>query len=217
MPTCKRHSVKVVKDDLLELLVHLLLFPQNHITLPLDRIGLELRVLQNVRDDADGLADVLLECLGIVDGLLTRGVCIEVCAEVLDLELERLLVARLGPLEGHVLEEVRAAVGVAAVHPAAGVHPYADSCSLRVRLALGCDGQAVGQGRDVRHRVLVLGGRAGGRRGDGSEAPQRTLVERQPCKTSGQSPGDEMSTRARIVLGHPPASGMPAHPASTQP
>jgi hypothetical protein len=64
-------GVEVVKDNLLGLLVHLLLFTDDDVALPLDRTGLELRVLQNIADDVDGLADVLLERLGIVHRLLS--------------------------------------------------------------------------------------------------------------------------------------------------
>jgi hypothetical protein len=95
--------VQVVKDDLLELLVHLLLLTKDHVPLPLDGRLVELRVLENVREDVNGLVDVLVERLGVVDSLLAGGVGVEVGAEVLDLELELGLVARLGALEGEVL------------------------------------------------------------------------------------------------------------------
>lgn len=95
--------MQVVKDDLLELLVHLLLLTKDHVPLPLDGRLVELRVLENVREDVNSLVDVLVERLGVVDGLLPRGVGVEVGAKVLDLELELGLVARLGALEGEVL------------------------------------------------------------------------------------------------------------------
>jgi len=71
----------------------------------------ELGVLEDVGDDVDGLGDVLAEGLGIVDHLLMRGVRIEVCAEVLHLELEGVLGAMASALEGHMLEEVGSAIG----------------------------------------------------------------------------------------------------------
>lgn len=85
------YGVKVVKDDLLVLLVNLLLLPQDDVPLALNGRSLELRVLQNVRDDVNSLVDVLAERLGVVDGLLARRVGVEVGAQVLDLELEGVL------------------------------------------------------------------------------------------------------------------------------
>jgi len=59
----------------------------------------------------DGLGDVLVEGLGIVDCLLVQGVRIEVCAEVLHLKLKGVLGAMASALEGHMLEEVGGAIG----------------------------------------------------------------------------------------------------------
>jgi hypothetical protein len=59
----------VVENNLLELLVNLLLFAENDITLALNGLGLELRVLENVGEDVDGGGDVIVEGLGVVDGV----------------------------------------------------------------------------------------------------------------------------------------------------
>lgn len=64
-------GVEVVEDDLLELLVNLLLLAQNHITLTLDGGGLELGVLENIGEDVDGLRNIGVERLGVVDSVLT--------------------------------------------------------------------------------------------------------------------------------------------------
>jgi len=77
----------------------------------LDGTAFKLGVLEDVRDDVDGLGDILAEGLGVVDRLLAQGVCIEVCAEVLHLKLEGVLGAMAGALEGHMLEEVGGAIG----------------------------------------------------------------------------------------------------------
>lgn len=63
-------GVQVVEDNLLELLVNLLLLAQDHITLTLDGCWLELGVLEDVREDVDGLRDIVVEGLGVVDGVL---------------------------------------------------------------------------------------------------------------------------------------------------
>jgi hypothetical protein len=62
--------MKVVKDDLLDLLLHLLRLAKDDVALPLDGGLLELRVLENVLQDVDALGDVLVEGLGEVDGVL---------------------------------------------------------------------------------------------------------------------------------------------------
>lgn len=63
--------VKVVEDNFLELLVNLLLLAQNHITLTLDGGGLKLGVLEDIGEDVDGLGNIGVEGLGVVDGVLT--------------------------------------------------------------------------------------------------------------------------------------------------
>ena len=62
-------GVQVVEDDLLQLLVNLLLLAQDHVALALDGTGLQLRVLQDVGEDVDGLGDIVVEGLGVVDGV----------------------------------------------------------------------------------------------------------------------------------------------------
>jgi len=64
----------VVQDELLLLLVDLGHFAKDDVALPLDGGLLELGVEEDVGEDLDGLADVLLEDLGEVDGLLPGGV-----------------------------------------------------------------------------------------------------------------------------------------------
>src|SRR6267142_3488794 len=101
----------MVEHDLLILLVNLLLLTYDDVAFALDGTAFELGVLKDVGDDVDGLGDVLAEGLGIVDRLLMRGVHIEVCTEVLHLELEGMLGAMASALEGHMLEEVGSAIG----------------------------------------------------------------------------------------------------------
>lgn len=107
--------MQVVKDNLFILLLDLFLLPENDIALPLDRRLFKLGVLENVGEDVDGLGDVLVERLGVVDGLLAGGVGVEVGAEVFDFQLELGLRPGLGALEGEVL--------FLRVSPRSGVHP----------------------------------------------------------------------------------------------
>lgn len=89
--TLEGNRVQVVENDLLLLLVNLLLLPQDDIPLPLDCRCLKLRVLQDIRDDINGLVDIFAESLCVVNGLLARGVRIEVSTKILNLELQSML------------------------------------------------------------------------------------------------------------------------------
>jgi len=62
-------GVKVVEDDFLELLVNLLLLAKNDITLAFDSLGLELGVLEDIGENVNGGGDVVVESLGVVDGV----------------------------------------------------------------------------------------------------------------------------------------------------
>ena len=64
-------SVQVVEDNLLELLVNLLLLAQDHIALTLNGASLELGVLEDIGQDVDGLGDIVVESLGVVDGVFS--------------------------------------------------------------------------------------------------------------------------------------------------
>lgn len=61
-------GVQVVEDDFLQLLVDLLLFAKDDGTFALDGALVELGVLQDIGKDVDGLGDVGVEGLGVVDG-----------------------------------------------------------------------------------------------------------------------------------------------------
>jgi hypothetical protein len=67
--TLESGGVQVVKDNLFELLVHLFLLAENDITLALDGLGLELRVLEDIGEDIDCRGDVVVEGLGVVNGV----------------------------------------------------------------------------------------------------------------------------------------------------
>jgi hypothetical protein len=112
-------SVKVVEDNFLELLVNLLLLTEDHVPLTLNGSGLELRVLQNIGEDIDGLGDIVVEGLGVVDSVLPlkallvcndakpsfvpsirayRCVGVKVSTHVLNFELQLVLRALAGAL-----------------------------------------------------------------------------------------------------------------------
>ena len=116
--------------------------------------------------------------VGKEGGLLAGGVGVEARAHVLDLHLERVRSgAALGALEGHVLEEVRRAVGAGQLEAAAGVDPDADGGHAGGgRVGLGDDAEAGGERGDARggeaEKRGVVGG-AGHRRRVAEEAVGR--------------------------------------------
>lgn len=63
-------GVKVVENNLLELLVNLLLLAKDHIALALNGTSLELGVLKDIGEDVDGLGDIVVKGLGVVDSVL---------------------------------------------------------------------------------------------------------------------------------------------------
>ena len=102
-PTLESSLVEVIKYNFLELLVDFLLFPQNNIPLPLDRTGVQFRVLQDIRQDVNSSRDILVECLGVVDGLFSRSVGVQVSTHVFNFQLQSSLITGLGSLECEVL------------------------------------------------------------------------------------------------------------------
>ena len=62
-------GMKVVKDNLLELLVNLLLLAQDHITLALDGGGLQLGVLKNIGENINRFGDIGVEGFCVVDSV----------------------------------------------------------------------------------------------------------------------------------------------------
>ena len=63
-------SMQVVKDDFLELFIHLFLLAKDDIALAFNRLRVELGVLEDIGKDVDGLWDIGIEGLGVVDGVL---------------------------------------------------------------------------------------------------------------------------------------------------
>ncbi len=124
----------MVEHNLLVLFVDLLLLTEDDVALAFDGAAFKLRVLEDVRDDVDSLRDVLAEALGIVNGLLARGVRVEMSTEVLDFKFECMLGTTAGALESHMFEEVSSAAGRVRLCARARIYPYTDSRSLCMRM-----------------------------------------------------------------------------------
>lgn len=123
-------------------------------------------MLEDVAEDVERGGDVAALDVGEEGGLLAGGVGVEARAHILDLDLERVRGGpALGALEGHVLEEVRGAVGAGQLEAAAGVDPDADGGHAGGgRVGLGDDAEAGGERGDARGGEAEEGGVVGGAR-----------------------------------------------------
>ena len=106
------------------------MFPEYNVPLPFDCRRVELGALEDIANDVDGLGDILLEALGVVDGLFPRCVSVEVGTNVLNLKFQGVLGTTTGTLEGHVLEEVSGSVGGISLCPGTGIYPDTNCSGL---------------------------------------------------------------------------------------
>lgn len=144
LPTLEGDGVKVVKDDLFQLLVNFLLFPQDDIPLAFDGTRLQLGVLKDVAYDVDSRSHILLERLCVIDGLLPRRVSIQMSTEVFHFKLEGMLSTAVGSLEGHMFKEVGRAICCVRLGPRTSVDPNTDSRGLRMWVSFRGYGETIG-------------------------------------------------------------------------
>mmetsp|Transcript_14457 Transcript_14457/g.34858 ORF Transcript_14457/g.34858 Transcript_14457/m.34858 type:complete len:230 (+) Transcript_14457:714-1403(+) len=165
--------MQMIQHQLLVLLIHLLHLPQYHVPLAIDRLRIQPRPQQYIRQYIHRPRHVLLEHLRKIHGLLPRGVRVEMPAHVLDLDLQRVLRPYGRALEGHVLEEVRGAVVVSGLVAGAGVDPHAYRGGVGAENCFGGDAESGwefgdfggGSGEEVGGEVRIG---CGGGRGKGT-------------------------------------------------
>mmetsp|Transcript_29054 Transcript_29054/g.53396 ORF Transcript_29054/g.53396 Transcript_29054/m.53396 type:complete len:452 (-) Transcript_29054:12-1367(-) len=160
-------SMEVVKDLLVGLLVNLLHFPEDDAALTVDGLLIKLGVQKNVGEDIDSVRDILAHNLGIVAGLLTASVSIELTTHVLNLDLKVTNSALLGTLEEKVLKEVSGTIVSIILKPASRVNPNTNGGGLSKRDVLSGNPQTVGKSGNLGLRkssqesAVVDGGREG--------------------------------------------------------
>ena len=81
------NGMQVIEDNFFKLFVDFLLLTEDDISLALNRSILKLGVLKYIADNVDGDRDVLAEALGVVNGLFTRGIRIQVSAKIFYFQL----------------------------------------------------------------------------------------------------------------------------------
>ena len=112
----------LVHEVVRRVLDHLDLFEDN-VLLAADLLVGEGRIQQQVAQQIDGPREMLVKHLDVVAGVLLRGERIELPADRVDLLCDGLRGARGGPLEQHVLHEVRDAGAAGALVPGAPGQP----------------------------------------------------------------------------------------------
>lgn len=68
-------GVQMVEDNLIQLLLDLLGFPEDNVTLPFDSTGVEFGVLEDIGEDIDALGDIGVESSREIDSVLTLWWC----------------------------------------------------------------------------------------------------------------------------------------------
>ena len=118
-------GLEMIEDDVVGRVDRLGDLLHHHFLLARQLIGVERRVLQDVGQDVEGQRHVLLQHLGVIGGMVARGVGVDIAADRLDLLGDLARAAPRRALEGHVLEHVRHAVDVGRLVARAGIDPYA--------------------------------------------------------------------------------------------
>ena len=102
--------MKVIENNLFQLLVDLLLLPKDDIPLTLNSRAIKLRVLKDITNNINRLSHIFPEALRIINGLFPRGVGIQMGAKVLNLQLESVLASFIRTLESHMLKEMSSTI-----------------------------------------------------------------------------------------------------------
>ncbi len=125
-------------------LVHLYFF-EDDAALAADVIGIEHRIQHQVAEHLHGDGHVLVQHLDVEADTLLGGKSVHVAADGIDLARDLLRTAVLGPLEHHVLDEVRDAVPLQVFVPGPGLDPDPDRGGANVFHFLGNEDEPVGQ------------------------------------------------------------------------
>jgi len=114
--------------------------------------GIKAGVVEDVRQQLDPLADMLVQNLRVERGPLPRGEGVELAAERVDLARNGLGRAAARALENHMLDKVREAFLTGLLVPRADIHPNADRDRPHRGYPLGDDPNAVVQHFLAEHR-----------------------------------------------------------------
>ncbi len=117
-------GLEMVEDDVVGCVDRLGDLLHHHFLLARQLIAVEGRVLQDVGQDVEGQRHVFLQHLGVIGGVVARGVRVDIAADRLDLLGDLARAAPRRALESHVLEHVRHAIDVGRLMARAGIDPH---------------------------------------------------------------------------------------------
>ncbi len=142
-------GLEMIEDDVVGRVLGLAQLLQHDFAFARQLVGFELRIEQDVADDVERERHVGLHHLGEIGGRFARRIGVEMAAHGFDFLGD---VARRAPrraLERHVLEHVGNAVDLGRFVARAGADPDADRGGFDLLHAVGRDGDAVGESRDL--------------------------------------------------------------------
>jgi len=137
------NGVQVIKYDLFQLLVYLLLLPQDNVTFFLYRRRFELRILQDITDDVYRNWNVFAETFRIINRLFAGCVRVQMSTQVLDLNFQFMLASSASPFKCHMLQKVGCPVRVVGFSTGSGINPNPNCSGMSMWLRLCRDRQAI--------------------------------------------------------------------------
>jgi hypothetical protein len=121
---------------------------EDHLALALQLVGRVARVLEDVGQNIERNADILLERARVVGGGIEARGRVELATHLLDLLGDILRRTSGRSLEGHVLEQMRDAVLAVVLVAGTRGHPYAERNRAQMRHMLRNDSQTIAETRD---------------------------------------------------------------------
>jgi hypothetical protein len=146
---------KEIVDHLVgRVVVHFDLFEHDFLLFG-ELLRVEERVLEHIREHVERQRNVAIDHLGVVAGRLFIGKGVEASAHAVHRFSDLAGITPRGPLEEHVLDEVRDAALLSPLERGADVGPDADAGRTHGRHALGEHAQAARQGRLFIHHSTL--------------------------------------------------------------
>ena len=149
-------GLELVKDDIIGRVQRLTDLLQDHGALSFKLGRVEARMLQDIGQDIDAERDIFLKNLGVIGGILPRGIGVEMTADILDRLGNRAGVAALGTLEGHVFKQMGNAVQRLWLVAGADIDPNAKGDGIHRRHVVGNDLQAIVEAGNLRTHVVSV-------------------------------------------------------------
>ena len=115
----------MIEDNVVGGVVRLADLLQDHGALPLELLGVESRVLEDVRQNVERQRDVFLEYFCVIGCAFARCVGVKMTANRFNLFGDREGAAAFGSLERHVFEKMRDPIDLRRLVPRADIDPDA--------------------------------------------------------------------------------------------